>query len=123
MGHSKLEATFEYWWMILAPANAPEYVKEYHFHSEREWRFDFAFPRLKVAVECDGGRWARGGGKHASPDDYLKIAHATALGWLVLRFSGDNLRDETAQCIQLVVKALVFRDPFFVPEPSARVRV
>lgn len=30
-------------------------LREYRFHPERKWRFDFAVPDEKVAIELDGG--------------------------------------------------------------------
>jgi len=33
----------------------PEPEKEYRFHPERRWRFDFCWPGFKLAVEVEGG--------------------------------------------------------------------
>ncbi len=33
----------------------PKPAREYRFHRERRWRFDFAWPDYKVAVEVEGG--------------------------------------------------------------------
>src|SRR5690606_39740371 len=40
----------------------PEPVREYRFHPERRWRFDFAWPDLRVAAEVEGGIHI--GGRH-----------------------------------------------------------
>lgn len=32
-----------------------EMVAEYRFHPFREWRFDYAIPELKIALEVEGG--------------------------------------------------------------------
>jgi len=65
---------------------APE--REYRFDSERRWRFDFAWPSLKIAVEVEGGVWMRG--RHVRPVGYLadleKYNRAVVLGWRVLRY-------------------------------------
>lgn len=67
----------------------PEPVREYRFDSTRRWRFDFAWPALKVAVECDGGTFT--GGRHVRGTGFEKDAeklNAAALqGWTVLRFT------------------------------------
>lgn len=69
-----------------------EVVKEFQFHPTRRWRFDYAFPEKKVAVEVDGGVWS--GGRHINPAGYIndmeKLNNAAAMGWLVLRITTDD---------------------------------
>jgi len=61
---------------------------EYKFCSSRKWRFDFAIPSHKIAVEIEGGIWT--GGRHTRGqgfiDDMEKYNEAAILGWRVLRF-------------------------------------
>ena len=68
-------------------AGLPEPEREYRFHPTRKWRFDFAWPEIKVAVEIEGSVWARG--RHTRGSGYLgdieKYNEATALGWRVYR--------------------------------------
>ena len=64
-----------------------ELVPEYRFDPKRKWRFDFADPVSKVAVEIEGGvyqngRHNRGGG---FIQDCEKYNTATAQGWRVFR--------------------------------------
>ena len=47
-----------------------EVVAEYRFHPSRDWRFDFAIPSRRVAVEVEGG--AFNGGRHIRPEGYLR---------------------------------------------------
>lgn len=101
------ERAFVFHWRALAP-DAPDYEREFHFHPTRKWRFDFAWPASMIAVEVDGGRWKAGGGKHASAEDYWKLASAAALGWKVLRFNGEMLTSDPAQCVELVLAALAY---------------
>lgn len=67
----------------------PEPVAEFRFHPDRRWRFDYAWPDRKVAVEIDGGVWIQG--RHNHPTGYLrdmeKLNAAAELGWRVLRFA------------------------------------
>lgn len=42
-----------------------EVVKEYLFHPTRKWRFDYAIPDHKIALEVEGGVWT--GGRHTPP--------------------------------------------------------
>jgi len=73
---------------------------------ERRFRFDYAWLGVKVAVECDGGQWMAGGGRHNTDGDRYKLNLAAALGWRVLRFSRAALRDDPAGCIALLRRAL-----------------
>ena len=69
-----------------------EVVKELQFHPDRKWRFDYAFPSRKIAIEIDGAVWTLG--RHNRPRGYLndmeKLNTAASMGWLVLRFSTDE---------------------------------
>ena len=66
-----------------------KYEKEYRFHKERMWRFDFAFVRKKIAVEIEGGVFmgkGHTGGKHFE-SDCEKYNEAQRMGWKVYRFT------------------------------------
>lgn len=72
----------------------PEYQKEVLFHPVRKWRFDYAWPNLKIAVEIhggihSGGRHTRGGG---FVEDREKMNEAQLLGWIVLEVAPDHLK-------------------------------
>ena len=65
---------------------------ELKFHPVRKWRFDYAFPEYRVAVEVDGGVWTYG--RHNSAKGYIndmeKLNTAASMGWLVLRITPDQ---------------------------------
>ena len=67
---------------------------EYRFHPTRRWRFDFAWPDIMLAVECEGGNWT--GGRHTTGTgfeaDCEKYNEAVLAGWSVLRFTGDQVK-------------------------------
>ncbi len=72
----------------------PEPVAELRFHPKRKWRFDWAWPEYKLAVEQDGavhtqGRHTRGTG---FIKDMEKLNAAASMGWLVLRYTPDQVR-------------------------------
>ncbi len=76
----------------------PEPVREYPFHGTRKWRFDYAWPRFRVAVEREGGLWSKEAGAkaaHAMPlailRDMAKGNAAAILGWRVLRYTPEQL--------------------------------
>lgn len=70
-----------------------ECVKEFKFHPARKWRFDYAVPEHKIALEVEGGVWT--GGRHTSPKGFLgdieKYNTATLMGWRVFRTTPDDL--------------------------------
>jgi hypothetical protein len=97
MTDSELERTFAFQLKVLADQIAVPW-REYVFAAPRRWRFDFAWPDAKVAVEIEGGthsggRHVRGSGFQA---DCEKYAEALALGWRVLRVTGEMVEDGTA---------------------------
>lgn len=77
----------------------PEPVTEHQFHPTRKWRFDFAWPGRQLAAEVEGGTWG-GGSRHTSGAGYQgdceKYNSAAVMGWMVLRYTGDMVRDGTA---------------------------
>lgn len=70
-----------------------ECVKEYKFHPERRWRFDYAIPAYKIALEVEGGVWTQG--RHTRPQGFLgdieKYNTATLMGWRVFRTTPTDL--------------------------------
>ncbi len=84
----------------------PEPVTELEFHPARGWRFDFAWPEYKVALECEGG--VRSGGRHIQPEGFLKdmekYNEAALLGWRVLRVTPRSL--VTLGTVAMLKKAL-----------------
>lgn len=68
-------------------------VAEYRFHKTRRWRFDYAWPDYKVALEIEGGVYTRG--RHTRPSGFLgdmeKYNAAACAGWTVIRCTPDGL--------------------------------
>ena len=91
---SRLEQQFLELWGKESNFDQPE--REYKFHPDRRWRFDFAWPGLWTAVEMHGGtftagRHSRGIGQAA---DFEKFNEAARMGWVVLHFTGVHLKPE-----------------------------
>ena len=84
---SHLEDAFSVW---LGQSDIPLPWIEYGFDPKRKWRFDFAWPSEKVAVEIEGGLYK--GGRHQSLNGFLKDAEkyeaALRQGWTVYRVPG-----------------------------------
>lgn len=63
-------------------------MREFTF-CDRKWRFDFAFPARKLAIEIEGGIFVNGGHSRgaAYERDLEKYNTAAKMGWVVLRYS------------------------------------
>lgn len=80
----------------------PERVEtEYRFHPVRRWRFDYAVPEIRLAVEYNGhGGFVSAGGKsrHGSiigmTGDAEKLNAAVGHGWRVLQFTALHFRSQ-----------------------------
>jgi len=87
----------------------PSPEREHRFHATRRWRFDFAWPALKVAAEVEGGIWT--GGRHVRGKGYesdcMKYSVAALAGWIVIRATPGMVHDGDA--VLLVAAALVDR--------------
>lgn len=72
---------------------APEPLKEYKFVDFRDWRFDRAWPAVKLAVEIHGGTWRAG--RHTRgkgfANDREKVNEAIEQGWVVLEYTTTDL--------------------------------
>jgi len=88
--------------VIARACGWPEPVREFRFAPDRRWRFDFAWPDRKIAVELEGGSWIRG--RHVRGDGFTrdceKYNAAVAAGWRVFRFT-DKMLDDVS-CLRVL---------------------
>lgn len=79
-------------------AGLPEPVYEHRFAPPRRFRFDMCYPPLMLGIEVEGATWAHG--RHTRGAGYEKDTEkynlAVLLGWRVLRFTGDMVKDGRA---------------------------
>lgn len=85
----------------------PDPVREYRFHHTRKWRFDFAWPDKYLAVEVQGGIWAKGG--HSSgvgiTRDLEKLDAAIRQGWTVYQCGASLIKSGRAvETIEMLIK-------------------
>lgn len=98
--------------MLWRASKGPALVREYKFHPERKWRFDFAHLKSKVAIEIEGGTWS--GGRHTRGSGYSndceKYNEAAKLGWCVLRYTAEKIN---SRCVFEVLDAITQRERLF----------
>lgn len=104
----------------------PEFVRQHLFAKSigRRWQFDFAFPRFMLAAEVEGlvvrRLWDKptGGkpvqvvyGRHATitgfMEDAVKYNTAAMLGWTVLRFAQQQVKN--GEAIEMAIRVLASR--------------
>jgi very-short-patch-repair endonuclease len=75
----------------------PPFEKEYRFDETRKFRFDYAWPAFRVAVEIEGAIWSRYRGGHGHPSGILRDMEkgnlAALNGWHVFRFTTDEFKN------------------------------
>lgn len=99
----------------LRPGPIPAPEQQYKFAAEekagRQWRFDFAWIVHKLAVEIEGGTFVRGGSRHTSSvghqNDCHKYNRAAVLGWVVLRYTSQDLERRPVQIVEEIREAMV----------------
>jgi very-short-patch-repair endonuclease len=76
----------------------PEPVRQAQIVPGRKFRFDFAWPDHKLAVEINGGEFTQGAHNRSwgQRRDNEKSRLAQQLGWRVWTFTGSQVRDATA---------------------------
>jgi very-short-patch-repair endonuclease len=81
------------------------FEREYRFHPVRRWRFDFAIPELRIAIEVEGGVFS--GGRHTRgigySNDLIKYNAATEMGWRVLRYATNQIDATALEQIRRVI--------------------
>lgn len=99
---SGLEMLFDALWRCHGTVQP---VREHRFHPTRRWRFDFAWPDAKVAVEMEGGAFT--GGRHNRGNaDIEKYNAAVLLGWRVLRYTVKEIKERPGDIVKQVAACL-----------------
>lgn len=79
---------------MLHLTGLPPYVTEHRFHPTRRWRFDYAWPEIKLAVEVHGGTYSNG--RHTRGGGFIvdreKMNEAAIYGWTVLEVTAAHVR-------------------------------
>ena len=82
-------------------------ASEHKFHDMRKWRLDFAIIDLKIGIEIEGGVWSCGAHTRGKGfiEDMEKYNAAVSFGWVILRFTPQDLNKITTfEMIKKVVE-------------------
>lgn len=96
-----LDLNLQYW----CNQNVLTLEKEYRFHTDRKWRFDYAVPAIKVAIEYEG-IFTDGKSRHTNVVGYTadtdKYNAAAVAGWRVIRVTAKNYKTVLEQLNKMV---------------------
>ena len=95
----------ELFFQLLSNVGVERPETEVRFHPSRRWRFDYAWPRVQIALEVEGGVWT--GGRHSRGSGFVKdmekYNEAAVRGWLLIRCTPSTLCDN--ETIELIRRA------------------
>jgi very-short-patch-repair endonuclease len=82
--------------LMLKARKMPTPTPEFRFHPVRKFRWDWAWPEARLALEVEGGVWS--GGAHGRGTgivrDMEKATLAAEEGWRIIRVTPSNLATE-----------------------------
>lgn len=86
---------------------------------------DFVFEKEKIIIECDGDYWHARREKEKPGYDEKRNKYLSELGWDVIRFSGSEIINDAAKCVQTVAAVLKnHRGEYkFLPTKVTRIEV
>ena len=107
MANEVIARQYELFRRTLESFTGCQVVAEHKFNDTRKWRIDFAIIDLKIGIEIEGGVWS--GGAHTRGkgfiEDMEKYNAAVTFGWVILRFTPQDLNKITTfETIKKVVE-------------------
>lgn len=105
-----LEDKFYSAWLAHAPKEFPTPERQFKFHPERRFRYDFAWPQIKLCVDIQGGSFVNGGHSRGlgQQNDHSKHNEAQRLGFQVLQFGTVEMK-KPADVVDYVVHFILDR--------------
>lgn len=81
-----------------------EVVSQFPIRCKYGYILDYAIPELKIDIECDGEAWHKEGNSH----DRKRNAYLKSKGWIILRFTGKEIKDNIQKCIDKIKTYLIY---------------
>ena len=79
-----------------------------YFHDMDVTIPDFAFPYMRIAIYCDGYQW------HKDYEPFCKDRYQSRelqlRSWIVLRFTGNEINDESEMVLKTIQRAITHRE-------------
>jgi len=79
-----------------------EVVPEFPIRCKYGYRIDYAIPDLKIGIECDGESYHPEG----NPHDRKRDAFLKKFEWEMLRFKGQEIKNNIVDCIGIIKKTI-----------------
>jgi hypothetical protein len=97
---------------VLAAGGLPYPIAQYTLPWAHHRRFDDAYPEARLAIEWDSRAWHLQ--REAMTADRRRDREAASHGWLVLRFTWDDLKKRPGEVVSTVASLYATRQ---FPEP------
>ena len=97
LANGKRAQEYEMFRRKLAAFTGCEIKPEHSFFLGRKWRIDFAIVDMEIGIEIEGGVWTCGAHTRGKGfiEDMEKYNAAATLGWVILRFTPQDLNKIT----------------------------
>jgi len=79
-----------------------DYINEYPVRCIYGYNLDFAFPKWKIDVECDGEHWHKKGNSHDRKRNHILMKK----GWIILRFTNKQIEKDINGCIYKIKETI-----------------
>ena len=73
-------------------------IEQFPIRGKYGYCLDFAIPELKIDIECDGEHYHKLG----NPHDRKRNWALRNRGWKVVRFKGNEIKNEIDKCIEVL---------------------
>ena len=107
LANGKRAQEYEMFRRKLAAFTGCEIKSEHPFSPGRKWRIDFAIVDMEIGIEIEGGVWTNGAHTRGKGfiEDMQKYNAAVTLGWVILRFTPQDLNKiATFETVKKVVE-------------------
>ncbi|WP_139992863.1 DNA-binding response regulator [Paenibacillus paridis] len=107
--HSEKQFAIRVWWPVLGSFEHlhPEYEVDDYRDGSRFLDFTYVRPPHRISIEIDGyGPHHKHASRRKFSDDRFRQNQLILDGWIVVRFSYDDLQDRPKQCQQFIQQLL-----------------